>query len=65
MFNTYATPIAAMNALKASGLDRLDSEMRDVGGGLQPVLIFHSISDAETIQSRGFNSRLAIEYATD
>jgi hypothetical protein len=65
MFHTYPTPIAAMQALKTSGLDRLDSEMKDVGGGLQPVLICHSISDAEAVQEQGFNARLATEFAAD
>jgi hypothetical protein len=65
MFHTYSTPIAAMQALKDSGLDRLDTEMRDVGGGLQPVVICNSIRDAETVQGRGFNSRLVTEFAAD
>ncbi len=65
MFNTYSTPIAAMNALKDSGLAHMDHEMRDVIGGLQPVVICHSIHDAEEVQTRGFNSRLPVEYAAD
>ncbi|PZR65623.1 MAG: hypothetical protein DI537_51035 [Stutzerimonas stutzeri] len=64
-FNTYDTPIAATNALRDNGLDILDFEMRDVIGGLQPVLICHSIRDAEEVQNRGFNSRLVADFASD
>ena len=65
MFNTYTTPIAAQNALRDSGLDRMDHEFKYVGGGLQPVIVCHSIRDAEEVQTRGFNSRLQHAFASD
>lgn len=65
MFHTYSTPIAAMKGLRDSGLDRLDHEFKDVIGGIQPVVICESIRDAESVQARGFNSRLTVEYAAD
>lgn len=65
MFNTYATPAAARAALRFSGLDILDMELRPTFDGVQPVLICHSIRDAEEVQNRGFSARLDVEYATD
>lgn len=62
MFNTYPTPVAALAALAENGLGHIDREIRHVVGGLQPILLCVSLRDAEEIQSRGFNARLAPEF---
>lgn len=66
MFNTYTNPVAAVQALREKGFDKLDFELRPVlGGQIQPIVVCESLHDAEVIRDSGFNARLAIEYAAD